>query len=246
MSAPRAVEALLDRVPYIAPAGVANAAGKTPESGVAAGSIVSIFGASLSSELVSGPSNPLAQTLGGVIVRTEDRILPLFFVSPAQVNMQLPDDYSPGEKLLTVSSQGLPDVKAAFKVVRNAPGLFQQIISGDSFAVVTHEDGSVVTADSPAKRGELLTLYGTGLGPTDHGRPTGFPVPDSPRYLLVDTATVLMGDSEIAVEGAFAQPGRIGIDVVQFRLGDAAPSGNTQIRVRVNGHESNTVLLPVE
>src|SRR5262249_52754811 len=41
MSSPRSVEALLDRVPYIAPAGVGNAAGKTPESRVAAGSGVS-------------------------------------------------------------------------------------------------------------------------------------------------------------------------------------------------------------
>jgi hypothetical protein len=43
MSAPRAVKALLDPIPYIAPAGVGNAAGTTPLAG-APGSIVSIFG----------------------------------------------------------------------------------------------------------------------------------------------------------------------------------------------------------
>src|ERR1019366_7106178 len=43
MSAPRAVKALFDLVPYIAPAGGMNAAGTTPQAGVAPGSIVSIF-----------------------------------------------------------------------------------------------------------------------------------------------------------------------------------------------------------
>src|SRR4029077_12174003 len=44
VSAPRAVKALLDPIPYIAPAGVSNAAGQTPQAAVAPGSIVSIFG----------------------------------------------------------------------------------------------------------------------------------------------------------------------------------------------------------
>src|SRR5262249_15633172 len=70
MSAPRLVRAMLDKSPYIAPSGVANAAGATPQSGVAAGSIVSIFGASLASDLATGPDSPMAQALGCVTVRT--------------------------------------------------------------------------------------------------------------------------------------------------------------------------------
>jgi uncharacterized protein (TIGR03437 family) len=180
------------------------------------------------------------------VVKTVDRVLPLFFVSPTQINLQIPDDVPPGDLLLTVTSQDLPDVKGTVSVVRNAPGLFQQSVAGDSYAVVTHEDGSAVTPDSPAKHGELLTMYGTGFGPLDHPRPTGFPLPDSPQYMLLDTATVVVADAEIAVENAFGQPGKIGVDLVQFRLADGTPSGNSQIRVRVNGHDSNTVLLPVE
>jgi uncharacterized protein (TIGR03437 family) len=246
MNAPRSVQAILDRSPYIAPAGVANAAGQGPDPGVASGSIISIFGASLSLDLTPGPASPLAQTLDGVVVKTVDRVLPLFFVSPTQINLQIPDDVQPGDVLLTVSSQDLPDVKATVSVVRNAPGLFQQIVAGDSYAVVTHEDGSAVTPDSPAKHGELLTMYGTGFGPLDHPRPTGFPLPDSPQYMLLDTATVVVADAEIAAESAFGQPSKIGVDLVQFRLADGTPSGNSQVRVRVNGHDSNTVLLPVE
>jgi uncharacterized protein (TIGR03437 family) len=247
MTAPRAVQAQLDRVPYIAPTGVANAAGATPQTGVAAGSVVSIFGASFAPAAATATATPLTQTLGGVTVHAGDRLMPLFFVSPTQINVQLPDDLALGAATLTVSSQGLPDVQAAFTVVRNAPGVFGQAVQDQTFALAIHEDGTAVTTDAPALRGELLTVYGTGFGPADHARPEGFPVPDSPRYNIVDTTTATVGDFVIAAENAFVAPGRVGVDAVQFRLGDGAPSGtNANLHITVNGQDSNVVLLPVK
>jgi Divergent InlB B-repeat domain len=143
MNQPRSVTARLDRVPYIAPAGVSNAAGITPQNAVAPGSVVAIFGASLANDLTVGPSSPLAQTLAGMTVRSGDRLLPLFFVSPKQINVQLPDDFGLGAQALTVSAQGQPDVQGTFTVARNAPGVFQNTTADNqSFAVATHEDGS--------------------------------------------------------------------------------------------------------
>jgi uncharacterized protein (TIGR03437 family) len=247
MSSPRSIQAVFDRVPYIAPTGVANAAGTTPQTGVAPGSIVSIFGASLATSTVTGPASPMLQALDCASVQVSGRLLPLFFVSPAQVNVQMPDDLPLGAQTLTVSCQGLPDVQAPFTLVRNAPGLFQQPSGGWNFAVAMHEDGTPVTADSPAKSGELLSVYGTGFGPMDHPRPEGFAVPASPPYLLVDSATVQAAGVAIAPEKAFAAPGQVGVDVVQFRLGDGIPSAtNIQLYVTVGGQDSNTVVLPVQ
>jgi uncharacterized protein (TIGR03437 family) len=120
-------------------------------------------------------------------------------------------------------------------------------VSGQSFAVALHEDGSAVTTDSPARHGELLTVYGTGLGPTDPVRPVGFSVPQTPPYALLDAASVLAGGAVIPAENAFAAPGSVAVDAVQFRLGDGAPSAtNAPLRVTINGQPSNTVLLPVQ
>jgi uncharacterized protein (TIGR03437 family) len=247
MNAPRSVRALLDPIPYIPPAGVSNGAGVTPQAGVAAGSVVSVFGANLGSSVVVAPDGILPQTLGGVTVVAGDRLLPLFFVSSAQINLQLPDDLPPGTQTLTVSSQGQPDVRATFSVVRNAPGLFPQVINGQAFALALHEDGSPVSSDSPAQRGELLTIYATGLGPVDHPRPEGFAVPQSPPYRVTDGVNVQVGDAVFAAENAFAAPGRLGIDAVQFRLSDGAPSAtNATLHVTINGQDSNTVLFPVQ
>lgn len=245
MSAPRVVKALLDPVPYIAPAGVSNAAGTTPQSGVAPGSIVSIYGVNLAVETLVAPDGMLPQTLGGLTVHVGDRILPLFFVSPQQINAQLPDDLAAGNQVLTISPAGAPEVRAPFTVVRNAPGLFPVAVNGQAMAMAVHEDGSPVTADAPARSGELLTVYGTGFGPAERARPEGFPLPQTPAYSMLDGVTVQVGEAAITAEKAFAVAGRCGIDAVQFRL-DGPATGTATLRITVNGADSNTLLLPVQ
>ena len=195
----------------------------------------------------SDSDSPLPQSLGGVTVRIGDRLLPLMFVSPGQINLQLPPDLLTGPNALAVSVPGLPDALAPFTVVRDAPGLFQQVVNNQAFAVVLHEDGSLVTSDSPARQGELLSLYGTGFGPTAPTRPEGFAVPALPAYALLDAAAILVGDATLTPENAFAAPGRVGIDVVQFRLPEGGPTGvNAPLHVTLGDADSNLVLLPVE
>jgi uncharacterized protein (TIGR03437 family) len=191
------------------------------------------------------PDGMLPQTLGGLTVRVGDRVLPLFFVSPQQINVQVPDDLPIGSQVLIVSPSGAPQVRATFTVVRNAPGLFPVAANGQAMAMAVHEDGSPVTADAPAKTGELLTVYGTGFGPAERPRPEGFPIPQSPSYAIVDGVTVQAGDLAITAEKAFAVPGRCGIDAVQFRL-DASVTGTVTLRITVNGIDSNTLLLSVQ
>ena len=90
-----------------------------------------------------------------------------------------------------------------------------------------------------------MTLYGTGFGPTDRLRPQGFAVPVSPGYLMTDAVNVQVGDNPVTSTAAFAVAGRIGVDAVQFRLGEETPSGNINLRVNINGQESNSVVLPI-
>jgi uncharacterized protein (TIGR03437 family) len=78
-------------------------------------------------------------------------------------------------------------------------------------------------------------------------RPVGFAVPQTPPFLLLDAASLLVGGAVLQAENALAAPGRVAVDAVQFRLGDGAPSGtNAPLRVSINGQQSNTVLLPVQ
>ena len=114
------------------------------------------------------------------------------------------------------------------------------------FAVALHEDGRPVTSESPAKKGETITLYGTGFGPYQRPVPEGFAIPDLPAYNLVGSVELFAGDFRAVATSAFAAPGMIGTVASKFKIVPEFPSGTTEIKVRVNGQESNKVLLPVE
>jgi uncharacterized protein (TIGR03437 family) len=111
--------------------------------------------------------------------------------------------------------------------------------------VALREDGSQVTVVSKAKRGELLTLLGTGFGPYNRPVVDGFAVPATPEYNVLDPATVSIGGGTLQPLWAGAQPGNTGVTGVRFRV-PAEAAGDVEVRISVNGAESNTVLLPVE
>lgn len=245
VSGPRSVVAGLDRIPYIAPAGVKNAAGETPDGTVAPGSIISIFGGSLASGVAVGPTNPLAQTLADVVVTVNDRILPLMFVSPQQINAQVLSDLPDGDYTLKVRWTGKPDVTGTFTISRNAPGLFAQMADSRAWAVALHEDGSVVTAESPATRGEMITLYGTGFGPYTQKVIDGFTIPDNADVKVADPVVVQAGEISIRPEWTGAVHGAVGLVATRLRLPDTIPAENVDLTVVVNSKVSNKVILPV-
>jgi uncharacterized protein (TIGR03437 family) len=240
------VIAQLGTVPYIAPAGIQNAAGTTPYQAVAPGSLISIFGASLTAATIVGPINPLSQTLGGVVVTVTNRMLPLLFVSTNQVNAQLPPDLPEGNYTLTVSATGQPDVTGAFTVARNAPGLFVWGTDARPIALAFHQDGSEVTPNSPAQQGETVTVYGTGFGPCQQALLTGFLSQSVAPNSLIDTLTIQLDVFQPVVTFAGASTGQIGMEVFSFPITPDLPSGtNLNLTVTVNGIVSNTVLLPL-
>src|SRR5579872_35637 len=241
------VVALLDRVPYIAPAGVKNAAGDTPDGTVAPGSIIAIWGESMAPDTVTGPTNPLSQTLDGVIVTVGDQMLPLLMVSPEQITAQLPPDLPEGQYTLKVTSIGQPDVTGTFTVAINSPGVFSNTTVSQPVALAVHQDGTPVTSDNPAIQGETITVYGTGFGnlqqPMVYGFLTVNPQPDA----LLDPLEIHLGDSLPAPVWSGAATDYIGMMVTKFQITPDLPTGVTlPLKVRVNGRDSNTVMLPLQ
>jgi uncharacterized protein (TIGR03437 family) len=247
MDGPHSVRAEMDPVPYIAPSGIQNSAAQTPDNTVAPGSAVAVYGLNLSTDVKVGPSGPLVQTLDDVTVRAGGRLLPLFFVSPGQLNVQMPSDLPEGSQTLVVHREGKPEASAYFSVKRNAPGLFTYLKGDQTFVVARHADGSLISADSPARRNETITLYGTGLGPYQPAPPDGFPVPAKPKYTLADPVKIVIGDQAFDPVWAGAAAGRVGLTAVQFQISDQVPHATTvDLKVRVQGHESNSVPLAIE
>jgi uncharacterized protein (TIGR03437 family) len=246
MVRPRSVAVRLTRVPFVAPAGIRNAAGVTPTEAVAPGSLISIFGGGLAPDTAAASTNPLPQALAGVSVVVSDRILPLLFVSPEQINAQLPYDLPVGQHELRVIRSGQEPIRGAFQVAECAPGLFHYRADEQNWTLAVHESGETVTREKPVHGGQIVSLYGTGFGRYKLQPPFGFLLPDSPTYPSAHDVEVLAGD--LLLERVFAggAPGMAGTDVVRVKLPENMSSGSIQLRVRIAGQESNTVLLPVE
>ena len=248
MNQPRSVTALFATVPYLPTGAVTNGAGPTPSSSVAPGSAISIFGVNLADSTQINMASTMPQTLdGGVTVSAAGRLLPLYFVSPGQINAQLPADLAVGPASLVVTTPEQNQVTASFTIAQDAPGLFAFTVNNKAYAIVFHQDGTLVTESSPAKPGEKLTLYGTGFGPTIPARPEGLPVPLTPPLVVTDPASVQVGTASFPALSAYALPGAVGIDAVEFQLGSGAPSGGDfQLTVTINNVVSNTLLLPIQ
>ena len=110
MTSPKSVMALLTKVPYVAPAGIGNAAGVTPDGTVAPGSLISISGESLAPTFLMGPTNPLAQAIGNDVVTVGGSLLPLVFIAPQDIRAQMLSSLTDGDYTLTVQVTGQPNV----------------------------------------------------------------------------------------------------------------------------------------
>jgi uncharacterized protein (TIGR03437 family) len=153
----------------------------------------------------------------------------------------------PGDQTLTVQVEGKPEATANFTAARNAPGMFATVVNAQSFAVATHEDGTAISASSPARRGETVSLFGTGFGPYNPAPPDGVAVPSATKYPLADPAKIWVGEEQVEPAWAGAVAGKIGVAVVQLKIDDTIPHATTvAVKVQVNNIDSNQVLLPVE
>lgn len=248
VTGPKQATANFDIVPFADPAGVRNAAGETPEPGVAPGSVAAIIGANLVDRTEQGPSGPLAQTLAGLVVRIGTRLLPLYWVSPERIDFLVPSDLEPGSYRVVVQRTGQPEVVSDMLVVRNAPGLF---VRDDGpagqrpIAVAIRPNGTQVTADAPAVAGESITLLATGSGPYDLAAPDGFPLPDFLTYRLQDGVQVMLGENTIDPTFAGGRAGQVGVNAIRFTVPASAAGQTLELRLRVNNRVSNTAALPV-
>ena len=148
---------------------------------------------------------------------------------------------------LTLHRKGQPDVSRDFNVHRHSPGLFQWYpTQGSPTIAAFHEDGSILTASSPASRDETISIYGTGFGLYDRVLLDGYPTPDTGDWNLVDPVTVTVGQLTYTPVSARAANGLIGMVVLRVKLTGTLPAGLIDLKVTVGGEDSNTTKLPVK
>lgn len=118
---------------------------------------------SLQAPDISGGVLPTVLTGTGVNVLIGGIAANIFYVSPTQINFLVPSLLRPGRADIQVVLNGNAGPIVPLDLAAAAPALFQL---DPQTAIATRTDGSLVTNDAPARRGDVLTLYATGLGDT--------------------------------------------------------------------------------
>ncbi|MGH9673943.1 MAG: hypothetical protein ACRD44_12245, partial [Bryobacteraceae bacterium] len=183
-------------------ASVKNAA--SGDSVVASGSIASTYGSELALATASAPGLPLPTELGGTRVLLGSVAAELYYVSPNQINFVVPA----GSGALIVRRAGIDSRPAALTIAPQAPGIFTMDGQPGGAAAVLHADGRLVDAAAPARRGETLLLFLTGLGTRRDVRPE-----------------VRMGAAPAEVMFYGPAPGFPGLDQINFVVPDTVPTG---------------------
>ena len=211
--------------PVISPGGVVSAANnKAP---VTRGSLVSIYGTSLSGTTQSAPSLPLPIALGSTQVRVNGVPAPLIFISSAQINFQMPFEVPlAGTAAVTVTRDGNTSPPVSVALAEFAPGIFR---SGAQPIVLHGADNSLVTASKPAANSEILVIYGTGIGGLNTLPVTGAATPGNPLVMARINPTATVGSQTADVLFAGLVAGFVGLAQFNVRMPANLPTSATQL-----------------
>ncbi len=188
---------------------------------------------------------PLPTTMGDIQVNFNGSPVPLYYVSPNQINFVVPMSAPTSNTAdLEVVQASTGRLYGSSQVSMNvaSPGLLLQEYAGATrAAVIANSDNSLNTPTNPAKRGSVITIYATGQGfvpgaPPDGSLPQGLvTTPTTPRIIMndlfLDEITPQQGDP---ANGQFVQfsglsPSYPGIWQINVQIPMAIPPGEQTV-----------------
>ncbi len=224
---------------------------ESSRASVVPGEWVAIYGANLGgtsrtwgqSDFPAGTSN-LPTNLSGVSVQFNGLPAAVYYVSPTQIDVQVPAGIS-GNVPVTVTNSGAVSAAFSSTVAANAPSLFYYPGGSNLYPAAIHLDGTligdpaVVGSAKKVAAGETIVLFVNGLAASPAGTIISAPIAYS------NAVTVTIGTT--AVTPSFAGLVAAG----EYQLNVVVPaglaSGNYPITVTTQGQTSPAnIILPVQ
>jgi uncharacterized protein (TIGR03437 family) len=204
--------------------GVATAAGYGVPS---PGSLISVFGVNLGSEEMKQADRlPLSLSLDGVSLLVNGEQVPLLAVTPWQINAQLPQNVPAARATFQVRVGSVALPPAAVQVASVSPENFViPFTRGNLYypqAAAFHAGTNVLAdMDHPAAAGEILEVYGLGLGVTDPLVDAGVSSPATPPARARQMPQLQIGGMDATLTFAGLTPGLVGV----YQANAVVPAG---------------------
>lgn len=232
--------------PTVGAGGVVDGARFTPQ--LAPGGIISIFGSGFATTAQAAESLPLRSWLGLTKVAIEGLDAPLFYVSPTQINAQLPFELEGKIRAaIKVVFGGAPSDSVSLTLSPVAPGIFTLTSDGRGAGAILHtNDLTLVSSAKPATRNEGIAVYATGLGSVSPAVPSGAPGPRTPLSRTTQEVSATIGGMVAQVVFSGLAPDFVGVYQVNVIVPSNAPIGDAvPIAITIGGVTSNNVTIAV-
>ena len=248
--------------------GFVNSASYSAANAITPGGFFSIFGSDLGDDFgdwgQSFVNNVAPRRLNNVRVLVNDQEAFIAFTSSGQINAIAPDNLPDGPVNVVVEYSTLRSTTVATQSRRINPAVFRFTPENSRYLASTANDGSAYIgppnlfgtngslnglALRPARPGEYVVLYGTGLGPTTPPVPAGqIPPARSGGYPLSNASEIrltLNGQTTSVVPAYSGLSGFPGLHQLVFLVPDI-PNGDYETILVVNGLSSPTgTYLPI-
>lgn len=252
--------------------GVSNAGNFQVGPGLAPGSYATIQGGGLAetTAVFSTPYLPLSLANVSVAFDVPSRSTSypgrIHFVSPGQINVQIPWELQGLSSVLMkvaiggVTSQVAQTNSAIIACLGNSnpdPNKCEYTVPLADTAPAFFEFAGLVRArdlnyqiidtTNPAQRGQFIQLYMNGLGPVDNTPPTGEATPLSPLVHTLATPTVTIGEQTVPpgdINFSGLTPTAVGLYQVNVKVPTNVSPGTQTVKLTING-QTATTKLPV-
>jgi uncharacterized protein (TIGR03437 family) len=214
------------------------------QGALAPGQIVSIFGKGIGPAVVQGleigANGRVATYLGDTQVLFNGILSPLLAVVDNQVNAVVPQDVAGDESVeVVVTHRDGVSAELTLPVAAAAPALFTLNGSGVGQAAALNLDGTINGPGNRARRGGVVSLFGTGFGEWAQGVPDGavigpeLPTPKAP-------VSVTIGGAAARVLYAGGSPGLVsGVVALNVEIPEnITPGDRVTVVVSVGGKSS--------
>jgi uncharacterized protein (TIGR03437 family) len=210
---------------------------------VAPGGLVSLFGSQMSPVNLATKELPLPTALGESCLTVNGIPMPMIFVSPEQINGQLPFNVD-GNSTVTLRTPGGVSDNFYITILPAAPRIFRIGTAGPMTGLATvmrAVNNEYVTPTNPIHPQDQIVIYATGLGRTSPAVDAGKPAPSDPLPSAVIPPSVTLGDTQLDIQYAGLVPGQVGVYQINATVPAGAPQG-MEIPLTVTQGGSSTTL----
>jgi uncharacterized protein (TIGR03437 family) len=206
------------------------------------GEWVSIYGSNLAPGIANW-NGDFPTSLNGTSVTVDGKPAYLEYVSPSQINFQVPDDTARGSvpvvittTIGTVTSTATLDPFSPSFFLLDNKHVAAIIVRSDGYDILGPTGTSLGYQTVAAKAGDIVELFGTGFGPTNPAVPAGQPFSGA----APTTSPVTIRINNVNVTPLFSGLSGAGLYQLNLTIPPGLGTGDVSLQASVGGVQTPT------